>query len=96
VRLFLDSSVILSACGSEKSLSRLITLLAPERGWTLVSSAYCRAEISRNIGKFGAPAMAHWAALRAELTWVRFASGKVRSGVRAAGARPRGYSSGCR
>jgi len=70
VRLFLDSSVILSACGSEKSLSRLITLIAKKRGWTLVSSAYCRAEISRNIGKFGVPAMAHWAALRAELTWV--------------------------
>jgi len=70
VRIFLDSSVILSACGSEKSLSRLITLLAKERGWTLVSSAYCRAETSRNVGKFGAPAMARWAALRAELTWV--------------------------
>ena len=70
MRLFLDSSVILSACGSEKSLSRLITLLAPERGWTLVSSAYCRAETSRNVAKFGAPAMAHWDALRAELIWV--------------------------
>ncbi len=70
MRLFLDSSVILSACGSEKSLSRLITLLAPERGWTLVSSAYCRAETSRNVGKFGAPAMARWDALRAELIWV--------------------------
>jgi len=70
VRLFLDSSVILSACGSEKSLSRLITLLAPERGWRLVSSAYCRAEVARNIGKFGDEATSRWMTLRTMLEWV--------------------------
>jgi hypothetical protein len=70
VRIFLDSSVILSACGSSKSLSRLITLIARERGWTLVSSAYCRAEAARNIGKFGDEAKSHWMTLRTELQWV--------------------------
>lgn len=70
MRVFLDSSVILSACGSEKSLSRLVALLAKERGWELVSSAYCRVETSRNVGKFGAEAIAHWTALRTSLTWV--------------------------
>jgi len=71
VRVFLDSSVILSACGSSKSLSRLITALAPERGWQLVSSHYCRAETSRNVVKFGAAASNHWTKLRGELGWVR-------------------------
>lgn len=70
VRVFLDSSVILSACGSEKSLSRLITLLAKERGWRLISSAYCRVETTRNVGKFGAKATEHWAGLRPQLEWV--------------------------
>jgi predicted nucleic acid-binding protein len=70
VRIFLDSSVILSACGSSKSLSRLITALAPERGWQLVSSHYCRAETSRNVVKFGADASSHWEKLRGELGWV--------------------------
>jgi len=71
VRIFLDSSVILSACGASKSLSRLITALAPERGWQLVSSHYCRAETSRNVVKFGADASSHWEKLHGELGWVR-------------------------
>lgn len=70
MRVFLDSSVVLSACGSKKSLSRLITLIARERGWHLVSSAYCRAEVVRNIGKFGDGATARWTKLRNELEWV--------------------------
>lgn len=70
MRVFLDSSVVLSACGSKKSLSRLITLIARERGWHLVSSAYCRAEVVRNVGKFGDDATAHWTKLRNELEWV--------------------------
>ena len=53
-----------------KSLSRLITLIAQERGWHLVSSAYCRAEVARNVGKFGDEATAYWTTLRAKLEWV--------------------------
>ncbi|MDA0294121.1 MAG: PIN domain-containing protein [Verrucomicrobia bacterium] len=70
MRVFLDSSVVLSACGSKKSLSRLITLIANERGWHLVSSAYCRAEVARNVGKFGDEATADWTTLRTKLEWV--------------------------
>jgi len=62
--------VILSACGSSKSLSRLITLIAPERSWHLVSSTYCRAEVARNVGKFGDEATSHWTTLRTDLEWV--------------------------
>ena len=69
MRVFLDSSVVLSACGSAKSLSRLITLIVKERGWHLVSSTYCRAEVARNVPKFGDEATAHWTKLRTELEW---------------------------
>lgn len=70
MKVFLDSSVILSACGSEKSLSRLITLIAKDRRWYLVSSTYCRAEVARNMVKFGDKATAQWTTLRAKLDWV--------------------------
>ena len=70
VRVFLDSSVILSACGSERSLSRLITVLAAERSWNLVSAAYCRAETVKNLSKFAPQATAHWQDLQARIEWV--------------------------
>ena len=70
MRVFLDSSVILSACGSERSLSRLITVLAAERGWDLVSAAYCRAETIKNLAKFPQQASAHWQDLQARIEWV--------------------------
>jgi len=70
VRLFLDSSVLLSACGSGKSLSRLITELAPDRGWRLLSNSYCRAETGKNIGKLGAEAALRWPDMQAIVEWV--------------------------
>ena len=70
MRVFLDSSVILSACGSERSLSRLITVLAAERSWNLVSAAYCRAETVKNLTKFAPQASAHWQDLHARIEWV--------------------------
>jgi predicted nucleic acid-binding protein len=70
VRIFLDSSVLLSACGSGKSLSRLITEIAPDRGWHLVSASYCRAETSKNIGKLGAEAALAWPDMRSKVEWV--------------------------
>jgi hypothetical protein len=70
VRVFLDSSVILSACGSERSLSRLITVLAVERSWNLVSAAYCRAETVKNLAKFAPQATAHWQNLQTRIEWV--------------------------
>lgn len=70
MKVFLDSSVMLSACGSGKSLSRLITEIAPERGWRLISASYCRAETSRNIGKLGADANLKWPELQTKIEWV--------------------------
>jgi predicted nucleic acid-binding protein len=69
VRVFLDSSVLLSACGSERSLSRLITEIANERKWALVSAAYCRAETAKNLGKFGSAAGKHWKSLQRKVVW---------------------------
>ena len=70
MRIFLDSSVLLSACGSEKSLSRLITEIAPDRGWLLISASYCRAETSKNIGKLGADAILKWPEMQTKVEWV--------------------------
>ena len=69
MKVFLDSSVLLSACGSESSLSRLITEIAGERKWTLVSAAYCRAETAKNLGKFGPAADRHWNSLQRKVAW---------------------------
>jgi len=60
VTVFLDSSVMISAAGSEKSLARLIVTLADKNGWQLITSAYCRAETNRNVVKFGPEAVARW------------------------------------
>ena len=70
MRVFLDSSVMLSACGSGKSLSKLITELAPERAWRLISASYCRAETSKNIGKLGADAILKWPEMQTLVEWV--------------------------
>jgi predicted nucleic acid-binding protein len=69
VRLFLDSSVLLSAAGSEKSLSRLIVTIADEWDWELVTAFYCRNETNRNIGKFPPKAAKIWKTLQADLSF---------------------------
>lgn len=70
MRIFLDSSVLLSACGSGKSLSRLITEIAPDRGWQLISASYCRAQTSKNIGKLGEEAALKWPEMQTRGEWV--------------------------
>lgn len=70
MKIFLDSSVILSACGSTRSLSRLITEMAVAREWNLVSAAYCRAETQKNIAKLGPEAIVRWPVLEAMIEWV--------------------------
>lgn len=73
MRIFLDSSVLLSACGSKKSLSRLVVEIAPERGWSLISASYCRAETSRNLLKLGPDAALFWPGLQPKVEWVAIA-----------------------
>ena len=70
MRVFLDSSVLLSACGSTKSLSRLVTELAAAQGWHLVSAAYCLAETTKNLGKLGTDARQRWPAIKPTVEWV--------------------------
>ncbi|HEY5791907.1 MAG TPA: hypothetical protein VIS74_01325 [Chthoniobacterales bacterium] len=68
--VFLDSRVLLSAAGSEKSLSRLIVVLARKKGWRLITAAYCRAETNRNVFKFGSEAVERWEAMKTGLVFV--------------------------
>jgi len=53
VELFLDTSVLLSACGSTLGASRFIVDQANSQEWKLISAHYCREETVRNLGKLG-------------------------------------------
>ena len=50
MKLFFDSSVLLAASGSSTGASRVIVQLALRKNWRLMSSYYCHAETSRNLG----------------------------------------------
>ena len=56
MELFLDTSVLLSACGSSKGASRFIIEEAKAQGWELISAHYCREETRRNLNKIGVDA----------------------------------------
>ena len=62
MRLFLDTSVLLSASGSANGASRFIVAEAAAHGWELVSSDYCAEETRRNLPKLGRTAAAAWKA----------------------------------
>ena len=70
MRIFLESGVLLSACGSGKSLSRLIMEIAGDRGWSLISASYCHAETSKNIRKLGEEAALRWPKMQSKVEWV--------------------------
>lgn len=53
MKVFLDTSVLLSACGSSKGASRYVVENADSKDWELVSSLYCREETLRNLCKLG-------------------------------------------
>jgi predicted nucleic acid-binding protein len=61
VKVFLDTSVLLSASGSGKGASRYIVENAQAEKWELVSSHYCREETARNLNKLGADAEHYFA-----------------------------------
>jgi len=67
VRLFLDTSVLLAACGSAKGASREIVRLAPRQNWTLVTIPYVLDEVGRNLAALPYRASAGWVRLRANL-----------------------------
>jgi predicted nucleic acid-binding protein len=71
VRLFLDTSVLLAACGSAKGASRYVCEQANARGWKLLSSYYCLHEALRNLSKLHPSAAAAWqSSVARHLEWV--------------------------
>ena len=70
MNLFLDTSVVLTACGSAKGASRAIFNLAPANGWTLLASPYVLAEVANNLDHFPPSATGDWLLLRQNLSIV--------------------------
>jgi predicted nucleic acid-binding protein len=70
LRLFLDSSVLLAACGSQRGASRLVFTSAAAHGWELLVSPYARGEVAANLAAVGAAAVAAWPRLQARLVQV--------------------------
>ena len=64
MNLFLDTSVLLSACGSANGASREIFRRASVNGWMLLATPYVLEEVLRNLGNFPPAASADWARLR--------------------------------
>lgn len=60
MKLFLESSVLLAASGSRAGASYHVFEIAPTRGWRLVSSPYCVAEVDKNVVKLGEDAVTIW------------------------------------
>jgi predicted nucleic acid-binding protein len=67
LRLFLDTSVVLSACGSEKGASRKIFDVARDNDWTLIATPYVLREVIKNLDKLPEEASAVWAGLQTGL-----------------------------
>jgi predicted nucleic acid-binding protein len=67
VRLFLDSSVLLAASGSNRGASREIFRSAAEYDWILLTSPYVIEEVLANLQNLAAEATADWARLRPHL-----------------------------
>jgi hypothetical protein len=71
VRLFLDTSVVLSACASAAGASREIFRAAPVNGWVLVATPYVVAETERNLSEFPPDAKSKWPELRQSILLMR-------------------------
>jgi len=69
MKLFLDTSVLLAACGSEKGASRELFRLAPLNEWTLMTTPYVLEETERNLPKLSAAANSAWQHLKPELVF---------------------------
>jgi hypothetical protein len=67
VRLFLDTSVLLAACGSDRGASREVVRRAPECDWILLATPYVVEEVLANLFNLSATATADWARLRPDL-----------------------------
>jgi len=57
LNLFLDSSVLLAACGSSQGASSLFIEQAQTRHWKLLVSPYVLSEVENNLSYFGNDAL---------------------------------------
>ena len=60
MKLFLDSSVLLSACASDTGASREIFGRAPANGWLLIATPYVVEEVVQNLTDFPMEATTEW------------------------------------
>ena len=67
MNVFLDSSVLLPACGSAAGASRSVIDAASAQGWSLLTSSYVLAEVETNLAALPAGSSDSWALLRAKL-----------------------------
>ena len=67
MRLFLDTSVLLAACGSIRGASHEVFRRARPNGWILVTTPYAIEETMRNLPDFPPSASANWVQLRPSL-----------------------------
>src|SRR6478735_8411293 len=58
--LFLDTSVLLAACGSTTGAAYFVYKMGAEQGWTLLTSGYCLQETLRNFSKLDPKAKPIW------------------------------------
>lgn len=70
MRLFLDTSVLLAACGSAHGSSRALFEYAPSRRWELLASPWVVGETVRNLPKLPPAATGEWSKLRPSLVIV--------------------------
>jgi hypothetical protein len=70
VNLFLDSSVVLAACGRATGASRAIFDMRQRQTWTLQTSSYVLNEVNANLPSFPVSASDDWLLLRDKLETV--------------------------
>lgn len=70
MKIFLDSSVLLAAAGSENGASRALFDLKQESGWSLLYSPYVRSEVKVNLVFLNPTALSSWQALSKKLNLV--------------------------
>ena len=67
MNLFLDSSVLLAACGSRRGASRELFNRRAANAWVLIATTYVIEEVELNLQRFPVTARADWPALKAQL-----------------------------
>ena len=71
MRVFLDASVILAACGRDSGASRRIFDIHKHEGWAILASGYVMGEVRTNIESLGKQAVSDWRRLESDLRLVR-------------------------